>query len=45
MSDNIKKIPADKLAAAVNKHLLPGLIRSLQAQKKAGIENEGKKNS
>ncbi|WP_281272330.1 hypothetical protein [Neobacillus piezotolerans] len=26
------KIPAEKLAAAVEKHLLPGLLRSLAAQ-------------
>lgn len=31
--NGLNKIPADKLAAAVKKHLLPGVIRSLQAQK------------
>ncbi|WP_268926482.1 hypothetical protein [Niallia taxi] len=26
------KVPADKLAAAVNKHLLPGVIRNLSKE-------------
>jgi len=37
------KIPAEKLAAAVNKHLLPGIIRSLS--KKTVDKEENRKSS
>lgn len=30
-------IPADRLAAAVQKHLLPGLIRSIIQEQKNGV--------
>lgn len=34
------KVPADKLAAAVQKHLLPGLIRSLSQEKNAEMNKK-----
>jgi hypothetical protein len=33
------KIPAEKLAAAINKHLLPGLLRSMSEDRKTTIQN------
>ena len=36
------KIPAEKLANAVIKHLLPGLIRHLSDQKKEATEHKKK---
>jgi hypothetical protein len=36
------KVPAEKLARAVEKHLLPGLMRSLAEQQKS---QEGEKKS
>ncbi|MGG1677327.1 hypothetical protein ACIFOT_16445 [Neobacillus sp. NRS-1170] len=33
------KIPAEKLAAAVNKHLLPGLLRSISGEQKTSLQN------
>ncbi|MDE5050914.1 hypothetical protein [Niallia taxi] len=38
------KIPADKLAAAVNKHLLPGVIRSL-SKEQAKKKDDGRKST
>jgi len=37
--DQVIKIPAEKLADAVIKHLLPGLIRHLSEQKKEVTAN------
>lgn len=37
-------VPAEKLAAAVNKHLLPGLLRSL-AEEQRNQQKEEKKTS
>jgi hypothetical protein len=31
------KIPAEKLAAAINKHLLPGLLRSISGERKTTL--------
>lgn len=33
-------IPAEKLAAAVNKHLIPGLIRHTKEQQKLNLVNK-----
>ncbi|MDL0434676.1 MULTISPECIES: hypothetical protein [Bacillaceae] len=38
------KVPAEKLAAAVNKHLLPGVIRSL-SKKQSMKKDDGQKGS
>jgi len=37
-------VPAEKLAAAVNKHLLPGLLRSL-AEEQRNQQQDTKKSS
>lgn len=39
------KIPAEKLANAVKKHLLPGLLRSISEQQKDSNEGVGQKSS
>ena len=36
------KVPADKLARAVEKHLLPGLLRHLAQQQRTQIQDEKK---
>lgn len=39
------KIPAEKLANAVKKHLLPGVLRSISEQQKASTAEKKSKSS
>jgi hypothetical protein len=38
-------VPAEKLASAIEKHLLPGLLRSLSEQQKLQVQENQKKSS